>query len=107
MDMDIDLEMWVPIIVAFVAGLLSFVPIWWRTRQGADEAEARTATTLTEGAAELVEKYEKLLDRLEKQVAAQDKKIALQDKKITALATRVHVLEGQLRELGETPRNGH
>ncbi len=93
------METWVPIIVAFIAGALAFVPVWWKTKQGAPEAGARTATTLAEGAAELVEKYEKLLDRLEKRVIEQDKKIA-------ALTKRVRVLENQIRDLGETPNNG-
>ena len=89
-------EDWVPIIVAFLAGLLSFVPVWWRTRQDRPNSNARTATTLTEGAAELVDKYERLLDRLEK-------KVSQQEKQINSLSQRVKLLENQLKELGQTP----
>jgi len=89
-------DTWIPVIVAFIAGVASFVPVWYRQRRQTPQVVTQAAQQVAGGAGELVERYEKLIVRLERQIEAQDKKIE-------ALTKRVRVLEDQIKRLGHTP----
>lgn len=107
-------EAWVPtIITAIIGGTFLLIQLWYKTRAQAPQATAATATSLTEGASRLVEKYEQLLERMEielaqasKEVEALEGRVDCLEKDNKRLVGRVRKLEKQIKDLGETPANG-
>lgn len=91
-----ELHDWVPAIAAVITGIAVFIPVWFKTRKEAGLVSAETASTLTEGAGTLVDKYEKILIRMERRIEAQEQEIE-------ELCKRVAALEEQLKEAGIDP----